>query len=145
MALASRSIIITQLDKDTVGFQPDGGKPGQPLGVNTGDIITWNNRTNNELELQVLSITLPPPAPPPGPTPQLFQKIKLKPGSASDAIFAVTQLNGTVITYSCKKPTKQQHTIVVGPATRPKGGGPRPKTGDRKSTRPNPTHTDIPR
>jgi hypothetical protein len=68
-ANAQRSIIIIQLDKDTVTFQPDraGAQQGQPLGANTDDDITWNNTTGHDLEVQVLSITTEPPTP--GPTP----------------------------------------------------------------------------
>lgn len=125
MANAQRSIKIIQLDSYTVTFQPDvdGAVQGQPLGANTGDLITWNNTTGRDLELQVLSIQ-PGPTPPP----QIFQTIKLPPG-ASAPIFSVTQPSGTTITYCCKNPTKQQHSIVIGPVPRPKNGGPRPKNG----------------
>jgi hypothetical protein len=124
MANAQRSIKIIQLDKDTVAFQPDveGAEQGQPLGAMTGDLITWNNTTGRDLELQVLSIE------PPGTTPpqQIFQNIKLPPG-VSAPIFNVSQDVGTTITYRCKNPTVQPHSIVIGVFSRPKGGGPRPK------------------
>src|SRR4051812_8467912 len=125
MANAQRSITISQLDRNTVTFTPDrqGAQPGQPLGANTGDLINWNNTTGHDLELQVLSIT-PGPTPPP----QIFQAIKLPPGPSAP-IFNVTQASGTTIRYSCKNPSKQEHSIVVGPVARPKGGGPRPKGG----------------
>ena len=57
MPIALRSIRIIPLNPNTVSFQPDGGNRGQPLGVNTGDEITWNNTTNDPLKLQVVSIT----------------------------------------------------------------------------------------
>jgi len=124
MAIALRLIRIKQVNTNTVTFQPDGGTDGQPLGVNTGDAINWNNMTNDVLQLEVLSITgvTPPP-------PQLFQNISLQPGSGSNPLFNVTQPNGTVIRYHCKKPPQQQHQIVVGPVARPKSGGARPKSG----------------
>jgi hypothetical protein len=42
------SIKIVQLQNGTVAFQPDipGAKPGQPLGVDLGEHVTWNNETN---------------------------------------------------------------------------------------------------
>ncbi|HXW30327.1 MAG TPA: hypothetical protein VEK55_13275 [Xanthobacteraceae bacterium] len=135
MAIALRLIRIKQVNTNTVTFQPDGGTDGQPLGVNTGDNINWNNMTNSPLQLQVLSITK---AGVPQPLTQLFQGISLLPGSGSNPTFNVDKsISGTVITYCCIKPTQQQHQIVVDPpaprpkggGARPKGGGPRPKSG----------------
>ena len=42
------SIRIVQLD-GTAGFQPDipGSQPGDPLEVDRGEGVTWNNQTNN--------------------------------------------------------------------------------------------------
>jgi len=127
MPVSRWSIKIIQLNATTVTFQPDqtGAAQGQPLGVNTGDNITWNNMTNNELQLVVSTITLNGVA---QPVVQLFQGIRFQPGSASNPIFNVTQASGTVITYSCRDPGQQSHQIVVGSSTRPKNGG-RPKGG----------------
>lgn len=141
MPFAQRSIIISQRDRNTVVFTPDrvGAQEGQPLGVNPGDLITWNNRTNYELELEVVKITISGVA---KPVQQLFQGIRLQPGAPSDPIFNVTQDDGTIITYRCKNPTQQHHEIWVGNASRPKpkGGGGRPKGGGArpKGGRPRP-------
>jgi hypothetical protein len=46
---------ITINEKDgTFTFTPyvPGAQPGQPLGVNSGDLVTWNNQTNEEIKLQ---------------------------------------------------------------------------------------------
>jgi hypothetical protein len=129
MPVSRWSIKIIQLDANTVTFQPDqtGAAQGQPLGVNTGDNITWNNMTNNELQLVVTKITLKGVN---QPLTQLFQGIRFQPGSASNPIFNVTQAADTVITYSCRNPAQQSHQIVVGSSTRPKNGG-RAKGGGR--------------
>jgi hypothetical protein len=50
---SSWSIIINQRDRQ-ITFTPDvpGAGTGQPLGVNAGDNVTWNNRTNQEITLK---------------------------------------------------------------------------------------------
>ena len=86
----------------TVDFQPDvpcAGR-GQPLGVEQGDNVTWNNRTNRALVLESI---------PPG----IYLTEEIPPGEASSPEFPVTQEPGTRITYSCKDPSRQQHSIVV--------------------------------
>ena len=49
------SIKIIDLGNGTVTFQPDlpGAKPGQPLGANTGDLVTWNNTTKQDAHASV--------------------------------------------------------------------------------------------
>jgi hypothetical protein len=49
----SWGIMINQHDGQ-ITFTPDvpGATAGQPLGVNRGDIVTWNNRTNQTIELK---------------------------------------------------------------------------------------------
>jgi hypothetical protein len=96
------SIKINQNKDGTVTFEPDvpGAKPGQPLGVEPNDLVTWNNRTNHPLTLQTINpsgvyLTDPIPA-----------------GQVSDPIFSVGTFTGT-ITYSCVSPSLQQHSIVV--------------------------------
>ena len=50
---SSWSITINQHD-GAITFKPDvpGGTAGQPLGANSGDNVTWNNRTNQEITLK---------------------------------------------------------------------------------------------
>jgi hypothetical protein len=50
---SSWSIIINQRDGQ-ITFTPDipGAGTGQPLGANSSDNVTWNNRTNHEITLQ---------------------------------------------------------------------------------------------
>jgi hypothetical protein len=49
---SSWSITIKQQDGQ-ITFTPDvaGATAGQPLGVNSSDNVTWNNRTNQEITL----------------------------------------------------------------------------------------------
>jgi hypothetical protein len=97
----SWSIVITQLPNGTVGFRPDlpGATIGQPLGAANGDIVNWNNETNNTLTL----VSIPPGT---------FLTDPIPAGQASDPGFQV----GGSITYSCVSPSQQQHSIVVPPA-----------------------------
>ena len=94
------SIKIIDLGNGTVTFQPDlpGAHQGQPLGVNQGDLVTWNNMTNHPLTLQSI---------PAG----TYLTDPIPPGKVSDPIFKV----GASVIYSCVKPTTQQHSIVVVP------------------------------
>lgn len=95
----SWSIIITQLPNGTVGFRPDlpGATIGQPLGAATGDIVNWNNQTDNTLTL----VSIPAGT---------FLTDPIPAGQASDPGFSVPTVS---ITYSCVKPDQQQHSIVV--------------------------------
>jgi hypothetical protein len=92
------SIKIIDLGNGTVTFQPDlpGAQQGQPLGVNAGDIVTWNNTTNNMLTLQSI---------PPGTV--LTDPIPAGQVSSPGYITADT------LTYSCVNPSTQTHQIVV--------------------------------
>jgi hypothetical protein len=77
-------IIIDQQTDGSITFTPDvpGAKVGQPLGVNSGDDVTWNNRTNQTITLQ----SIQPPTPFPfGPIPA---------GGVSNPIFNVTETVG---------------------------------------------------
>ncbi len=96
------SIKINQNPDGTVSFQPDlpGAQPGQPLGVQANDTITWNNRTDNPLTLATISPT------------GVYLTDPIPAGQVSSPIFAVGATTGT-ITYSCVSPAQQQHSIVV--------------------------------
>jgi hypothetical protein len=91
--------MIIENDDGSIAFKPDypGAQQGQPLGVKTGDNVTWNNTT--DLELVLIS-------------PGLFITDPIAAGNVSDPIFNVTQPAGTTIAYSCVQP-KAQHSIVV--------------------------------
>jgi hypothetical protein len=98
------NIKIDQNADGTVTFQPDvpGAQPGQPLGVQPNDTVTWNNRTNQTLTLQVISPT------------GLFLTDPIPAGQVSDPIFSASTIsNATTVTYSCVNPAQQQHSIVV--------------------------------
>jgi hypothetical protein len=95
------SIKIIDLGNGTVTFQPEvpGAQQGQPLGVSSGDLVTWNNTTNKSLTLQSdpagTFLTNPIPA-----------------GQVSDPIFKVT----ASVNYACTNPTEQKHSIMIVPA-----------------------------
>ena len=93
------SIKIIKVDGG-IAFQPDrpGAKPGQPLGANSGDLVTWNNQTDNTLTL----VSVPPGT---------FITNPIPAGSVSSPIFQVTES----LTYSCVDPPQPQHKIVVPP------------------------------
>lgn len=81
---SSWSITINQLPDGTFTFTPfvPGAHVGQPLGVSSGDLVTWNNQTNGQIELQSIQpagvyLTEPIPA-----------------GSVSNPIFHVTATVG---------------------------------------------------
>jgi hypothetical protein len=79
----SWSITINQRD-GVISFTPDvpDAKANQPLGVNSGDNVTWNNRTNLEITLKSIqpeSVFLCDPIPP---------------GDVSNPIFSVTATVG---------------------------------------------------
>jgi hypothetical protein len=92
------SIKIIDLGNGTVTFQPDlpGAQPGQPLGVDAADLVTWNNTTNKTLTLQSI---------PPG----TYLTDPIPAGQVSDPMFSVA----ASVIYACVNPTQQQHSIVV--------------------------------
>lgn len=104
------SIIIRQLPDKALTFTPDlpGAKVGQPLGVNSNDLVTWDNRTNSEIKLSVE---------PPGPTPFPFDSIPA--GAVSNPIFQVTGPVGHSVGYSGS-------IVPAKPHAPPKGSSPGP-------------------
>ena len=78
---SSWSITINQLPDGTLTFTPDvpGTHVDQPLGVNTHDNVTWNNRTNHEIALQQRA----------PPNPSLIPFDSIPAGSVSNPIFNV--------------------------------------------------------
>jgi len=91
--------IIQQHPDDPVTFKPDvpGAVAGQPLGVRSGDNVTWNNRTNQTVTLQSID--------PPGE----YLTEPIEAGKVSSPIYVATRS----VTYSCKTPAQPQHRIVV--------------------------------
>jgi hypothetical protein len=84
-------IIFKTVDGKTV-LQPDrpGANPGDPLQAVLGDLITWNNETDD--------IHHPVAITPAG----LFLTDEIPPGRASSPMFNVTQSPAT-ITYQCSR------------------------------------------
>jgi hypothetical protein len=82
---SSWSITINQRDGQ-ITFTPDvpEARTGQPLGVNAGDNVTWNNRTNQEITLKSIQ--------PEG----VFLCDPIPAGNVSSPIFNVTATVGTV-------------------------------------------------
>jgi len=103
----SWSIIISQDSDGALAFTPDvpGAKVGQPLGVVSGDNVTWNNQTNEVIKLLPL-----PPA-----KPTLFPFESIPAGSASDPIFLVTD----TVQYSGSIVAAKPHTTPKAKPTRP--------------------------
>jgi hypothetical protein len=101
------SIIIGQLPDGALTFTPDlpGAKVGQPLGVNSNDLVTWDNRTNSEIKLSVE---------PPGPTPFPFDSIPA--GAVSNPIFNVTATVGYSGSIVPAKPHAPPERSPPGPA-----------------------------
>jgi len=91
---SSWGIFIDQQANGSITFTPDvlGAKVGQPLGVNSGDDVTWNNRTNSSITLQSIQPTTPFPF---GPIPA---------GGVSNPIFNVTESVG----YSWVRPPSKR-------------------------------------
>lgn len=91
---ATWSIKIVVLPNGTTAFQPDvpGAQPGQPLGVNSGDLVTWNN-TTNVAHLPVMTGPLCDPIPA---------------GNVSDPIF-----QAKTITYVCQYHNNEKGSIVI--------------------------------
>jgi hypothetical protein len=86
---SSWSITINQHD-GAITFTPDvpGATAGQPLGVNRGDNVTWNNRTNQAITLTSIQ--------PKG----VFPFDTIPAGEVSNPIFIVTQPVRQTIGYS---------------------------------------------
>lgn len=101
---SSWSIKIVKLPNGKVAFQPDlpNAQPGQPLGVNKGDFVTWNNETDEDRH---------PVATSGSPPPYLTEDIPA--GEVSDPIFKVSQNAGTTITYVLAGDSSVQGSIVV--------------------------------
>jgi len=97
---ATWSIRILVLPNGTTAFQPDvpGAQPGQPLGVNSGDLVTWNN-TTDVAHLPVMTIASGPLCDP------------IPAGSPSDPIFKVNPI--TTITYVCQYHANEKGSIVI--------------------------------
>ncbi len=92
------SITILDLGNGQIAFLPavPGAQQNQPLGVNQGDLVTWNNTTNNTLTLQSI---------PAG----TYLADPIPPGQVSDPIFKVL----ASVTYSCTSPTTPQHSVQI--------------------------------
>lgn len=82
-----------------IAFQPDrpGAQPGQPLGANENDLVTWYNMTDTTLAL----VSIPPGT---------YITEPIPAGTVSSPIF---QVPSTGLTYSCVDPPQPQHKIVV--------------------------------
>jgi hypothetical protein len=108
---SSWNITINQLPDGTFTFKPDvaGAHVGQPLGVNSGDLVTWNNQTNVQIELQSLQ--------PAG----LFLTGPIPAGSVSNPIFQFPTSGVTAVGYSRVPPGSRppDHWIIVVPPLPP--------------------------
>jgi hypothetical protein len=109
------SITINQLPDGTFTFTPyvPGAHVGQPLGVNPGDLVTWNNQTNVEIELKAIV------APPNNVLPVLPGPIKA--GEVSNPIFQFPTKVVTAVGYSRVPPGSRppDHWIIVVPPPPP--------------------------
>jgi hypothetical protein len=96
-------------------FQPDidGQKPGQPLKVQTDDLVSWNNTTaQDHWPWPVVSQDAPPTNPPPNG--KYLVMVAVKPGSPSPA-YNVGATQGTTLFYCCKlHPAERGQMVVVG-------------------------------
>jgi hypothetical protein len=105
------SITINQLPDGTFTFTPyvPGAHVGQPLGVNPGDLVTWNNQTNGPVQLQSIQ---PAGLFLIGPTPA---------GSVSNPIFQFPSSGVTAVGYSRVPPGSRppDHWIIVVPPPPP--------------------------
>ena len=88
-----------------ITFTPDPvGTTGQPLGVNSGDNVTWNNRTNQQITLRSMQ--------PEG----LFLCDPIPAGDVSNPIFNVTQSVGYYwVRLDAPTPAQPDAWIVVVP------------------------------
>lgn len=91
----------------------DGAKPGQPLKVQQGDLVSWNNTTNEDhWPWPVTSQNAPPVDPPPGGN--VLTAASIKPDSSSPA-YNIVATQGTTIFYCCKwHPAERGQMVVVG-------------------------------
>ena len=94
-------------------FKPDlkKAKPGQPLKVVQGDLVSWNNTTDKEhWPWPVASAN----APPQDPTPDgnVLVSAVIKPDSSSPA-YNVGAPAGTTIFYCCKCHPEERGQLVV--------------------------------
>jgi hypothetical protein len=93
----SWSITINQHD-GVITFTPDvpGATAGQPLGVNSDDNVTWNNRTNQDITLKSIQ--------PEG----VFLCDPIPAGAVSDPIFNVGKTVGYSWVRQSGAPTSAQ-------------------------------------
>jgi hypothetical protein len=98
---SSWSIIINQHD-GAITFTPDvpGARTGQPLGVSSGDNVTWNNRTNLEIPLK---------SKPEGD----FLCDPIPAGNVSDPVYNVTQTVGYYWVRQQAPPLAQPDAWIV--------------------------------
>jgi hypothetical protein len=95
-------------------FVPDinGAKPGDPLKVEVGDLVSWNNTSNNDEHWPWLcaDATYQFVDPPPGNFYLTTDKIAPR---DSSPYLAVTQPQGTTLYYCCKYHHNEHGRIVV--------------------------------
>lgn len=105
MALSQWSITIVQVSPSSVAFRPDlpGAQNGQPLGALAGDLITWNNTTNNAHLLQRTN---------PAPGGSNFLTNQIPAGQVSDPMYQAPA-SGTTVTYACTLHSGESGSIVV--------------------------------
>jgi plastocyanin len=106
--MAQWGILIVQLADSSVAFQPDlpQAQPGQPLGVNNGDLVIWNNRTDKDHWPVADADADVVPAVPKG-----YLTENIPAGQASSPAFRPAAA-GT-ISYHCKYHTDEKGSIVV--------------------------------
>jgi plastocyanin len=92
------SIEIVRLSNGTVAFRADipGAKPGQPLGVTAGDLVTWNNRTKKAHWPVAIA-------------PAGFLTNDIPAGKVSSPIVTI----GNTVTYRCLHHPQETGAIVV--------------------------------
>ena len=103
-----------------VKLKPDieDADPGDPLDVEQGDLVSWNNTTDQTYwPIPVSTTPSSPPSPPPSPTappPAELTHQAIAPRSPSP-YFNVTQPAGTTINYCLKDHPEVQGKLVVVP------------------------------
>jgi hypothetical protein len=113
----SWSITINQLPDGTFTFTPfvPGAHVGQPLGVSSGDLVTWNNQTNGEIKLQSVQPTglyLTEPIPAGSVSNPIFQFPLPIP---TDATKTVTAVGYSRVPPGSPPPAQPDHWIIVVP------------------------------